>query len=136
MHARWSEGKEDACLCFLAGIAKPANVLSARPSISLSVSLSLSLSLSLSVGLEQLPETRSAGSVWRPTLMHYVIDLVESSFPDCARFAEDLSHVPDGHKSTYTDRHRDRESHVPDSDKRTYTERDRDREREGRCAGL
>ena len=36
----------------------------------------------------------------RPTLMHYVIDLIEGSFPDLLKFQDELSHVADGHKGT------------------------------------
>lgn len=48
----------------------------------------------------QLSETRSNGSVSRPTLMHYMVDLVDSSFPDLAKFPEDLAHVAEGHRGT------------------------------------
>ena len=32
--------------------------------------------------------------------MHYVIDLIEGSFPDLLKFQDELSHVADGHKGT------------------------------------
>ena len=43
-------------------------------------------------------ETRSAGSVSRPTLMHYMVDMVDNNFSDLMHFPEELSHVADGHK--------------------------------------
>jgi len=32
--------------------------------------------------------------------MHYMVDLVDSSFPDLAKFPEDLAHVAEGHRGT------------------------------------